>query len=144
MQAIVADCIQCVDRIMLGRFQCFASSPQAVTFRAELHGTEDTTAEQLLNSIEKWVESEPSISIGGQTLELDTSCNSRLGSFSAAECGEEEPAGGGEPSTVVPIIVAAVVVGVVLLLILCIIITVMACRGRRKHRVTLTKKGILE
>ena len=51
------------DRITDRVFQCFPSSPQSVTYHAQLHGTLNANASELIRDIEDWVSTGVTVSI---------------------------------------------------------------------------------
>ena len=67
-------------------FQCFPSSPQAVTYRATLQGVRDMTVQQLLQHIEEWVTQGGPISEQLQQLTIDSTCD-----VTEPECGDMGP-----------------------------------------------------
>ena len=74
------------DRITERNFQCFPSSPQAVTYRARLDGTRGATVADLLQDIEEWIEDGASFPVQLQLLTVDSSCSVGIGSFTESEC----------------------------------------------------------
>ena len=75
-----------MDRIRNEGFQCFPSSPDAVTYRAELHGTLEATVPDLIEDIAQWLSSGASISAQLQRLTIDSSCSVAITSFNENEC----------------------------------------------------------
>ena len=75
-----------MDRIRNEGFQCFPSSPDAVTYRAELHGTLEATVPDLIEDITQWLSSGASISVQLQRLTIDSSCSVAITSFNENEC----------------------------------------------------------
>jgi len=105
------------DRLSERGFQCFPSSPQAVTYRAELHGTREATVAELVEDIEQWVQEGVSIPIQFQVLTVDASCDVSVNSFTDTECrastvGTTEDTRSIEGSTVA-IATTGVIVGIV-------------------------------
>lgn len=102
-------------------FQCFASSPDAVTYRAQLHATTNTTVQELLRIIEQWVHSGKSLTIQLRLTVVDSSCDVQISSFAEMECrsGNKESGGviGGAIVGVV-MTVAMVATGVVVVILL--------------------------
>ena len=88
-------------------FRCFASSPEAATYRAELHGA---TNAEFLRIIEQWVQSGPSLSIELRLIAIDSSCDVQISSLMEAECRSGSKASGGE--------IGGAVVGVSLAIVL--------------------------
>ena len=75
-----------MDRIRNGGFLCFLSSPNAVTYRAALHGTLKASVPDLIEDITEWLSSGASISVQFQLLAIDSSCSVAITSFSENEC----------------------------------------------------------
>ena len=75
-----------MDRIRNGGFLCFPSSPNAVTYRAELHGTLKACVPDLIEDITEWLSSGASISVQFQLLAIDSSCSVAITSFNENEC----------------------------------------------------------
>ena len=75
-----------MDRIKNGGFLCFPSSPNAVTYRAELHGTLKASVPDLIEDITQWLSSGASISVQFQLLTIDKSCSVAISSFNENEC----------------------------------------------------------
>ena len=92
LEAIVSNVVsrcECVftrDHVSEALFQCFPSSPQAVTYRATLQGVRDMTVQQLLQHIEEWVTQGGPISEQLQQLTIDSTCD-----VTEPECGDMGP-----------------------------------------------------
>ncbi len=69
-----------------GGFQCFANSPELVTYRAQLQGTLEVAALEFVQILQQWVSSGPSINIKAQILNVKSSCPVLIASFSDPEC----------------------------------------------------------
>ena len=69
------------DQITDEVFRCFLSSPQAVTYRAVLHGTANATSSQLISQIEQWIAEGAAITIQRILLSVDGSCAVAIPSF---------------------------------------------------------------
>ena len=109
-----------MDRIRKEGFQCFPSSPDAVTYRAELHGTLDTTVHDMIEYIGAWLSSDASISVQLQRLTIDSTCSVTIGSFDESECKATVSVTGDRESsdtTVVGISIGGVAAVVVVLII---------------------------
>ena len=74
------------EQITQRSFQCFPSSPQAVTYRARLLGTRDATVTDLIQDLEEWIEDGVSFPVQLQLLTVDSSCSVSVGSFTESEC----------------------------------------------------------
>ena len=82
-------CCGCVlneDHFTNRGFQCFPSSPQAVTYRAELHGTRQVSVSELIVYLEEWISSEVSIIVQFLILSIDESCTVEITSIAEEEC----------------------------------------------------------
>ena len=74
------------DRLTDEVFQCFPASPEAVTYRAMLHGTTNTTSAQLISHIEQWTAKGAAITIQQVLLRVDGSCAVAVSSLVDDEC----------------------------------------------------------
>ena len=83
-------CCQCSLRsnkvIANGRFLCFIDTPQFVTYRAEIHGTMEVSALDLISCIEKWLASGAVLSVRGQLLYPQAFCPVLIISANEVEC----------------------------------------------------------
>ena len=86
------------DQITSSAFQCFPDSPQAVTYRAVLHGTTSAFSADIISHIEQWVSEGVTISIQNVLIDIDTNCVIEITSNRDRECGVTEE------STVVTVI----------------------------------------
>ena len=116
-----------MDRIRNEGFQCFPSSPDAVTYRAELHGTLKATVPDLIEDITEWLSSGASISVQLQRLTIDSSCSVTISSFNENECGS-----GPSTGTVV-----GIVIGVIAAIAVAIAIVIIIFLRHKNHRATL-------
>lgn len=73
------------DRITDRVFQCFPSSPQAVTYHAQLHGTLRANVTQLVTAVEEWVSSVDIIAVQFLPLSVESFCEV-ASSSSLVEC----------------------------------------------------------
>ena len=135
VQAIVSNvvrrcgCAFTEDHITERGFQCFLSSPQAVTYRARLRGTGDATAADLLQDIEEWVQGGATISIQLQRFSVDARCDAGIDSFTESEC---------SGSDITEAVIIGAVIGVILvLLVLVVIVIVVLILVRRKRQASL-------
>ncbi len=69
-----------------GGFQCFANSQEFVTYRAQVQGTSEVPALDLVQILQQWVSSGPSVNIKAQILDVKSSCPVLIASLSEAEC----------------------------------------------------------
>ncbi len=147
IQAIVSHLnmrCQCDINITSAGFQCFPSSPNAVTFRARITGSQQTTASEMIRFLEEWTASEATISVQAQLLSSDGNCAVRIASLSEQECRLEEPTmqdstiaavSGGIPTVVFIGSIAAAVV-IVLVFILAVVVLFMILQKRAMKPVT--------
>ena len=70
-----------------GGFQCFANSPEIVTYRAQIQGTSEVAALDLVQILQQWVSTKPSINIKAQILNVKSSCPVLIASLREEECG---------------------------------------------------------
>ena len=75
------------DHITNSAFQCFPDSPQAVTYRAVLHGTTSASSSDLISYIEQWISDGVTISIQNIIINVDPSCVLVIDSTRDSECG---------------------------------------------------------
>ena len=75
------------DHITNSAFQCFPDSPQAVTYRAVLHGTTSASSSDLISYIEQWISDGVTISIQNILINVDPSCILVIDSVRDNECG---------------------------------------------------------
>ena len=131
------DCVFTKDHISEQGFQCFPSSPQAVTYRARLRGTSDATVEDLLQYLEDWIQEGATISVKLQRVSVDSTCDVGINSFTESECGV------GSGSDITGAITGAVVgVLLVLVIIAAVIVLIMLALVRRKRQASLNLKDL--
>ena len=129
-----------MDRIRNGGFLCFPSSPNAVTYRAELHGTLKASVPDLIEDITQWLSSGASISVQFQLLTIDSSCSVAISSFNENECMATGTATN-EPSTGVVIGVAiGVIVAIAVAITIIILVIVILHHKNRRDTVEMTTK----
>ena len=97
-------------------FLCHPSSPQSVTYQAQLYGTLQAPVTDLITMIEEWASSGDNIPVQFLSLKLDGAC----ASFDSpiVECREEKEEGGIQSTTVIAGVVAVVVVMALVIFIL--------------------------
>ena len=76
--------------LLNSRLLCFDESPQTVVFRAQLSGTIQKSASNLLSFIERWIISNGSLTVQGSQVFLNTNCALVISSFDSKECPESE------------------------------------------------------
>ena len=74
------------DNITSSAFQCFPDSPQAVTYRAVLHGTSGASSSQILKHIEQWISEGATVSIQSVIYNVDQNCVLAISSNHDNEC----------------------------------------------------------
>ena len=124
----LCECDFLMDRIRNGGFQCFPSSPGAVTYRAELHGTLEATVPDLVEDITQWLSSDASISVQQQTLTIDTSCSVVARSLSAKECKDTEIVRSGQVTGTTAGIAIGVIVAIAVAIAIAIVIIILILR----------------
>ena len=79
------------DRITDAVFHCFPASPQAVTYRAVIHGTTSVNSSRLISHIEQWIAEGTNVIIQQMLLRVDGSCTVAVGSLEDEECPLNNP-----------------------------------------------------
>ena len=74
------------DQITSSAFQCFLDSPQAVTYRAILHGTANASSSNIISHIEQWISEGAAISVQNVLINVDTTCVLEIASNLDSEC----------------------------------------------------------
>ena len=74
------------DKITDGVFHCFSSSPQAVTFRAILHGTTKASSSEIISLIKEWISNDITIPVQSVLINVDSRCTPIISSFDDGEC----------------------------------------------------------
>jgi hypothetical protein len=126
------------DRIANEVFQCFPASPEAVTYRAKLHGTTSTNSNQLISQIEQWTSQGAAINIQQVLLRVDGSCRVAVSALVDDEClkrNVRSDSSSGNTNIIsisVGGVLAAVIIVVVIIVI--VIVTVTVCVRRNKHQ----------
>ena len=115
------------DHVTQRGFQCFPSSPQAVTYRAELWGTREASVEDLLQDMQQWIQDGATFNIQFQILEVDGSCDLVISSFTDPECTSTS-----HPTGKVAIVIGSTVGSAALLLMVVITAAVAVKALRRK------------
>ena len=119
-------------------FKCFDSSPQAVTYRAELHGTREASSGMLLQMLQEWVRNGATFSVQFQLLTADSSCDVGISSLAESECSAShdpvsDPDPGESGNSSVPIIIGATIGVILLLAIIAVVIVIVVVRMRHKY-----------
>lgn len=72
--------------LLNSRFECIADSPKVIIFQAQLSGTNQLSAAELVPYIEQWVNSTNGLVVQGASVSLYTSCNLVTTDFESIEC----------------------------------------------------------
>lgn len=125
------------DRITNEVFQCFPASPDAVTYRAKLHGTASANSTQLISHIEQWTAQGAAINVQQVLLRVDGSCRVAVSALVDDEClkrSVRSDSTNGNDNNIFIIsggVLAAVIVVVVIVIV---IATAAVCLRRNKHK----------
>ena len=111
-----------------GGFLCFPESPQHITYRARIHGTNLVPASELISHLELWLVSSATIPVMAQLLSLEAKCSVAISSTSEAECTSE----GATPSGHTGAALSGGIVSVILLGLLVIGVVVVVVWVRRR------------
>lgn len=109
------------DRITDRVFQCFPSSPQTITYHAQLHGTLQANVSQLLTALREWALSVETVAVQFLPLSVESFC-AVASSSPLEECPNDETTGSLTPSTLLPSVVIAVSGSAAVAITLCVII----------------------
>ena len=69
-----------------GGFLCFMDTPQFVTYRAEIHGTMEVSAMDLISHIEEWLAAGAVLSVRGELFTPQVFCPVQIISANEVEC----------------------------------------------------------
>ena len=124
------------DRITDRGFHCFPSSPQSVTYHAQLHGTYNANASDLIFTLQDWV-SEGVTIIPVQFLPLTVSSVCAVSSSVPTEnCpGEATPTPASTSATTVIVAVSVAVSIAVIFIIVIAVLIAFYIRHRIRHRI---------
>ena len=122
--AFTAD--QLTDRVFL----CHPSSPQSVTYRAQLHGTLQAPVTDLITLIEEWASSGDTIPVQFLPLEVVGACASLSSSTMKCEGTESTDSG----AVVAGVVLLFIVLVVVIVISVSIIIATRIRRAKLKHK----------
>lgn len=125
------------DRLTNEVFQCFPASPEAVTYRATLHGTTSANSTQLISHIEQWTAEEAAaITIQQVLLRVDGSCTVAVSSLVDDECQKRNTRSDSEPASSNVIIISGVALATVIIVVIVVIIvsTVAICIKKSKQK----------
>ena len=119
------------ENVTNGVFRCFPASPQAVTFRAVLHGGTKASSSELSSYIEQWIGNDITIPIQSILINVDSSCMVVISSFDDGECQIDSEKHTNNSSSAV---IGGTVAGLLLLLILssAVVIALLIMLWRRK------------
>ena len=127
---------QLTDRVFL----CHPSSPQSVTYQAQLHGTLQAPVTDLITMIEEWASSGDAIPVQFLPLKLDGACASLRSSTVECEVTESTEIGEVTSGGIQSIHVIAAVVAVVAVMVLVMVILVSIIITMRMRRAKLKPK----
>ena len=121
------------ENVTNGVFRCFPASPQAVTFRALLHGGTKASSSELSLYIEQWIRNDVTIPIQSILINVDSSCMVAISSFDDGECQAKSKQPTNNSSSAV---IGGTVAGLLLLLVLSSAVDIallIMLRWRKKH-----------
>ena len=132
------DCDFTANRLTDRVFLCHPSSPQSVTYQAQLHGTLQAPVADLITLIEEWAFSGGTIQVQHLSLTLDGVCVSLSSSRMECEATErtkmEDKSSTGVQSVYVIAAVIVVLVVVFVLIITVLIITVKVLNSKLQRK----------
>ena len=115
-------------------FQCYPSSPQSVTYHAQLHGTLNTNVQELIRYMEDWAST--GVTIPVQLLPLTVSSICEVDSSTAQEhCPGEVTTtvtSTSGPSSTTPIITAVSVI-IIIAIVIAVATTLLIAYTRYRH-----------
>lgn len=123
-----------VGQITNAGFRCFAGSPTAVTFRAEISESFRLPAFQLLGFLKAWISSGAVILVQAQMLSIDKTCIVTISSFNEEECNSISTVSSGMDAT----LIGSAVAGALILILLLAIITISMILWKWKKRANST------
>lgn len=118
-------------------FQCFPSSPNTVTYHAQLHNTPQASASQLLTVMQEWATSTDTIAVNFLPLTMDSICTEALSSPQETcpdDVLQSKPTTSNVTSDRSTLIAAATAVAVLVVLIACTAVVVALVVMFRKKR----------
>ena len=131
--AVRCTCDFTADRLTDRVFLCHPSSPQSVTYQAQLHGTLQAPVTDLITMMEEWASSGDTIPVQFLPLKLEGVCASFDSTI--VECREEKEESGIQSIPVIAGVVAVMAMMVVVIVILVsIIITTRIRRAKLKPK----------
>ena len=125
-------------------FQCFDSSPTAVTFRAEIMDSERANISQLIAILEQWVLSQPTIVVLSSRLSIDSDCSVEIESYSEAECSTIGTSSSSDNSSRIGSIAGGILGGLLVLVIVVVVIIGLVVKLRKKASYSLDTDSIYE
>ena len=152
MGILATSCTECSSEIIDQQsllIVCSPDSPAQVTYRARLEGTSQASSSSLISLIEEWVSGEPSVTVKGATLRVDSGCPVAISSLDEKECEQPTTDSTTDSSTgsdsssstsdnTAALVGAVVAVTVVVLIIVCtaaiVTIVCLVVRHRRKKQ----------
>ena len=126
------------ENITEGVFRCFSSSPQAVTFRALLHGTAQASSSEIVTHIKQWISNDITIRIQSVLINIDSSCTVTISSFDDKECQlNSKQLRSHSVSAIIGGIASAILLILVLASIMIVTVILLLLWFRKKHQVSL-------
>ena len=119
------------EQITSSLFQCFPDSPQAVTYRAVLHGTANASSSDIISHLEQWISEGAAISVQNDFINVDTNCVIEISSVDDSECSGSSAS---SFSFLLYIIVGGAAGALLLILVLCTLMMTTVIRKRKKER----------
>ncbi len=69
-----------------GVFICYKDSPEFITYRGQIYGTAAHSVSEMIEFIEQWLKTSPSLQIQAQLLHVESSCPVEVQSVNEKEC----------------------------------------------------------
>ena len=129
-------CAFTADRLTNRVFLCHPSSPQSVTYQAQLHGTLQAPVTDLFTLIEEWASSGDTIPVQFLPLKLNGACASITSSTVECEITEstEIVVGSSGGDQVMTVLVGVVAVFVVMALVIVILVSIFIATKIRRAK----------
>lgn len=131
----MCDCSLPPSHVYANEFSCSQNGAHDVIYRAKLNGVEAGDCANLTSYLQEWIDKETSISIQGNRLKIDSSCDLEIDSLmiqSACVIGETPPTtttstSATSDSLSIEIIIGAAVAGLIIIILLLLLILVICC-----------------
>ena len=130
VQGVIASCNCRLNSTFLFNafLKCFADSPQHVTYRATLLSSSDLSTSKVLEYIEKWIHSTPSVIIQNLNLNLNSTCPTVIADFNSLECSVQDPLSVLDNTAVITSSVMAIVIFIFVLFV--VFVRIKRCRSK--------------